>query len=298
MHHHSDKIILVTGATGNQGGATAEALLKNKKFKVRVMVRDPSKEQAKKLHALGAEVVKGDFDDKASLQAAFKGVYGVFNTQNSWQVGVENELKQGKLVADVAKEAGVKVFLHSGLDDNREIGLPTAHADVKKDVERYAISLGLPVAVVSLTFFLQNFTSNMKPKKDGDTYVFSAAIPDNIVMAWVDASDVGPVSAHMFEHPEKYIGRTLYVAGDLKTFPELVQIFTKVTGKKARYQSFPVDVIRKSGMPHAEDLSNMFAAFAIKDMVKLMHMEELKKLHPNLNSIESFFTSTNYTGDY
>ena len=87
--------ILVTGATGKQGGAVARELLA-KGYPIRAMTRNPDAENARALAKLGAEIVRGDFDDAASLTQAVKGVWGVFSVQNTWEAGVEREEEQGK----------------------------------------------------------------------------------------------------------------------------------------------------------------------------------------------------------
>jgi len=76
-----DKIILVTGATGKQGGATARHLIKLG-FKVRALTRKPEGKSAKALNALGIEVIKGNLNDINSLDPAVKGVYGIFAVTN------------------------------------------------------------------------------------------------------------------------------------------------------------------------------------------------------------------------
>jgi hypothetical protein len=97
VHHNLDKIILVSGATGQQGGATARHLLANG-WPVRALTRDARKPAAQALAAKGAEIVEGDFDDRASLAKALEGAYGAFSVQNFWLagVGVEGEIRQGK----------------------------------------------------------------------------------------------------------------------------------------------------------------------------------------------------------
>src|SRR5690242_6452018 len=103
-----NKLIAVTGATGQQGGAVARKLLAEG-WKVRALTRDLDKPAAQELASLGAELVRGDMDDRAELDAAFQGVYGVFSVQNFWlpNVGYEGEIRQGNNVADAAREAGV-----------------------------------------------------------------------------------------------------------------------------------------------------------------------------------------------
>src|SRR5258707_14845347 len=105
----NDKIIAVTGATGQQGGAVARRLLAEG-WQVRALTRDANKPAAKELAALGAEILAGDMDQRSELDAAFNGAYGVFSVQNFWlpNVGFDGEIKQGKNVANAAKAAGVK----------------------------------------------------------------------------------------------------------------------------------------------------------------------------------------------
>ena len=111
---NSEKLILVTGATGTQGGAVARHLLK-KGFKVRAFTRDDTKPAALELKKLVAELFKGDLADKDSISKAVSGVYGVFSVQNFWEHGYDKEVLQGKNIADVAKNAGVKHFVYSSV---------------------------------------------------------------------------------------------------------------------------------------------------------------------------------------
>src|SRR6266516_4111732 len=104
------KSILVTGATGHQGGAVARELLA-RGHRVRAMTRKPQSEPAKALADLGAEVVAGDFDDEASVAKALSGAWGVFAVQNTWEAGVEKEEVQGKRFAEAARQAGVEHFV-------------------------------------------------------------------------------------------------------------------------------------------------------------------------------------------
>src|SRR4030095_1385202 len=99
-------LILVTGATGKQGGAVARELLA-KGYKVRIMTRQPQGSAAKGLSQSGAEVVAGDLDDERSITQARAGAWGAFAVQNGWEAGVEREEEQGKRFAKAAKQAGI-----------------------------------------------------------------------------------------------------------------------------------------------------------------------------------------------
>src|SRR5437899_10480749 len=96
-------VMLVTGATGHQGGAVARELLAPKNT-VRAMTRKPASAAAKALTRQGAEVVKGDLNDAESLRRALQGAWGVFGVQTTWDAGVEGGEAQGKRMAQPARQ--------------------------------------------------------------------------------------------------------------------------------------------------------------------------------------------------
>src|SRR3954453_17396847 len=100
----NEKTILITGATGKQGGATLRHLAKRGGFKLRALTRKPDSDAAKAIAALGAGGVAGDLDDATSLERALAGVWGVFAVQNTWEAGVEKEEEQGKRLAKLARD--------------------------------------------------------------------------------------------------------------------------------------------------------------------------------------------------
>ena len=121
------KIIAVVGATGSQGGGLCRAILAdpNGGFALRAITRDPGKDKAKALAAKGAEVVKADLDDVASLTKAFSGAHGVYCVTNFWEhFSGEKEKAQAKNMADAAKAAGVKHVIWSTLEDTRKLMKP------------------------------------------------------------------------------------------------------------------------------------------------------------------------------
>src|ERR671916_2504543 len=134
--------ILVTGATGNQGGAAARELLANG-CRVKAMTRNPTSEAAQALVAENAEVVRADLDDPSSLESALAGVWGVFTVQNTWEAGVEREEEQGKRIAEIARRQGVQHYVYSSVGSaHRATGIP--HFDNKWRVEETVRGLGLP----------------------------------------------------------------------------------------------------------------------------------------------------------
>jgi uncharacterized protein YbjT (DUF2867 family) len=149
------RVILVSGATGQQGGTVARKLLE-RGFVVRALTRDPEKAEARELADLGAEVVGGDFEDRASIERALAGVYGVFSVQQFWESGYEGEIRQGVQLADAAKAAGVEHFVYSSVGSaHRETGIP--HFDSKWEVEELVRASGVPYTVLRPVFFMQNW---------------------------------------------------------------------------------------------------------------------------------------------
>src|SRR5437762_3202086 len=107
-------VILVTGASGHQGGAVARELL-GRGHRVRAMTRKPDSDAAQVLAGLGAEIVKGDLDDAESLKRAIQGAWGVFAVQNTWEAGVEGEEAQGKRIAEIARKNGVQHYVYTSV---------------------------------------------------------------------------------------------------------------------------------------------------------------------------------------
>ena len=99
--------------------------LAGKGFKIWAMTRKVDSDAAKALAAAGAEIVKGDLDDAASIEAALTGAWGAFAVQNTWEAGVEGEEAQGKRFATVARKVGVQHFVYSSVGSaHRQTGIP------------------------------------------------------------------------------------------------------------------------------------------------------------------------------
>jgi uncharacterized protein YbjT (DUF2867 family) len=131
----SEKLILVTGITGKQGGAVARELL-NQGFKVRGLTRKPDSESAQELKNLGVEIVSGDFNDPKSLVKAATGVHTVFSVSTPFEAGIDAETKQGIAIADAAKEARVNHLVYTSVAGaDRQTGIP--HFDSKYEVEKH-----------------------------------------------------------------------------------------------------------------------------------------------------------------
>ncbi|MBK6538284.1 MAG: NmrA/HSCARG family protein [Ignavibacteria bacterium] len=253
-----DKTILVTGSTGQQGGAVARHLLKDG-WKVRAFVRDEKKESAIELEKSGAELFKGDMNDSESLDKAMEGIYGVFSIQNFWEHGYDGELNHGKAVADAAKKANVQHFLQSSVGGaERNTKLP--HFDVKFEIEKYLKSLNLPVTVIRPVFFMENFKTWFKPVEADGKLTLNMAMKADTKLQMIAVDDIGAISAKIFDNPDKFIGKEIELAGDELTMPEVAELYETNTGKKTEFVELPVSVIRTN----SEEMADMFQWFIDK----------------------------------
>jgi uncharacterized protein YbjT (DUF2867 family) len=253
-----DRSVLVTGATGKQGGAVARELLA-RGYRVRAMTRRPKDEKAQALARLGAEIVQGDLDDPASLPKAVKGVWGVFSVQNTWEAGVEREEEQGKRFAKVCKDAGVRHLVYSSVNSaQRSTGIP--HFDNKWRIEETVRSLGFPShAIIRPVFFMENFLSPwFKPGIDEGKLI--VALKPTTVLQMIAVEDIGRYSAWAFENYRKLNGRALDIAGDAHTMPETARIIGQAAGKKVEFVRAPIEEVRKSSDDYATMLEWFDAA--------------------------------------
>jgi uncharacterized protein YbjT (DUF2867 family) len=237
------KKILVTGATGQQGGAVARELLACG-YNVRAMTRKPKEEKAQALAKLAAEIIQGDLDDSASLQRATKDVWGVFAVQNTWEAGVEKEEQQGIRLAEVSQKAGVQHFVYSSVGSaHRNTGIP--HFDNKWRVEETIRSLDFPsYTIIRPVFFMENFISPwFKPGIDEGKLM--VGIKPNTVLQMIAVEDIGKYGAWAFEKHEQLNGRAIDIAGDACTMPEAAKIIGTASGRKVEFIRTPIEEVRK-----------------------------------------------------
>ncbi len=241
--------ILVTGATGKQGGAVARELLA-RGYRVRAMTRRPDGEAAQGLAELGAEVVRGDLDDPASLVEAVKDMWGVFSVQNTWEAGVEREEEQGKRLARISKEAGVQHFVYSSVGSaDRSTGIP--HFENKWRVEETVRSLDFPsYTILRPVFFMENLlTPWFKPGLDEGR--LTVGIKPDTVLQMIAVRDIGKCGAWAFDDHEALNGRALDIAGDAHTMPETAQIIGAAAGRKIEFVPTPIEEVRRSSEDYA-----------------------------------------------
>lgn len=250
-----DDLILVTGATGQQGGATARELLAAG-HRVRAMTRRPDGEAGRALAALGAEVVQGDLDDPASLDRALSGAWGVFAVQNTWEAGVEQEEVQGNRIAAAAHEARIQHFVYASVGSaHRRTGVP--HFDNKARVEETVRSLGFPsYAILRPVFFMDNFLSPSF-KQAIDQGVLAVSMSPTVPLQMIAVTDIGRYGREAFERHAELNGAALDIAGDALTMPEVAAVISRAAGRTVTHLQVPIGEVRK----FSDDLALMFEWF-------------------------------------
>ncbi|MBJ7289358.1 NmrA/HSCARG family protein [Williamsia sp.] len=254
--HHStrstlpdENVIVVLGATGQQGGSVASAL-RDAGWRVRAVVRDPSSASARQLAAAGIETVTGDLADPTSLRSAFVGAHGVFSVQpSSGQANTEmtddDEVAWGISVADLARDAGVEHFVYSSAIAAGSTPTGIGHFDSKSRVEAHIRGLDIPSTIVRPASFMEILLLPGMGLADGQ---FSFLMRNDQAVQVVAVRDIGLVAAEIFGSPASFVGRTIDLAGDSLTGDELAHHLGTTLGRPISYHRIPDDVLRENDL--------------------------------------------------
>ena len=258
------KILVVFGATGQQGGSVISSVLNDselsKKYKIRAITRDVSKPASKALAERGIDVLVADNDDKASLQKAMKDAYAAFvNIATIYAAdGRGIELRQGKLIADTAVAEGLKYLVYSGSTNcsNKTDGKLTQNwvYDVKSEIEDYIRSLSVKGIFYIPGSFMQNFHTLSVPRPAGDgTYNMVSINAPSTELPLIDIMDTGKWIAGILTKPEQYVGKNFKAATAWYTCEDMARTMSKVTGKTINHKQVPDDVFKGFLPPHSSD---------------------------------------------
>ncbi|QKC97743.1 NmrA/HSCARG family protein [Mesorhizobium sp. NZP2298] len=250
----SKRSILVTGATGQQGGAVARALL-SRGHRVKALTRKPDSEAARQLAAVGAEIVAGDLADTASVVKAARDVDTMFLMGNSYEAGLEEETRQGILAADAAKAAGIGHLIYSSVADaDKKTGIP--HFESKYLVEQHVRQLGIPYTISAPVAFMENAVApwSIDALRQG---IHAFALPPKRVVQLVALADIGAFVAALAERREQVFGKRFDFAGDELSGEEQARILSEAIGRPIRYQEIPIAAARQQ----SEDAALMFEWF-------------------------------------
>jgi len=248
----NERTILITGATGHQGGAVARAL-RSSGFNLRGLTRKPESRQAAALARDGVDVVKGDLDDEATLRRVLAGAWGVFGVQNTLEAGVEREEVQGKRLAMLAREAGVEHYVYTSVGSaHKQTGVP--HFDNKWRIEETVRGLRFPSHVILRpVFFMENLVAPFSLQGDR----LSSALGPSTRLQMIAVDDIGWFGARAFTDAAALNRREIDIASDVRTMPEAAEILTTALGRPIAFAQTPNEQVRQ----YSEDTALMLEWF-------------------------------------
>lgn len=302
------KPLLITGATGKQGGALINALIadKSNQFLILAVTRDANSPSSQKLLAKSDNIklIQGNLDDAAQLFAAAEKasegqkIWGVYSVQVSMGRGVttDGEVKQGNDLIDEAIKHGVQHFVYSSVErggDERswDNETPIGHFATKHKIEHHlrdnAGSMGW--TILRPVAFMDNLQPGFPSK------VFLTALRDTLGpkgrMQYVAASDIGVFGAKAFLDPKTWNHKAIGLAGDEFTFEELSARFQNATGQPA---GTTFSFLGGFLMWAVAELGHMIRWFAEEGYGA--NVKELRKMHPGLLDFETWLKKeSNFT---
>jgi uncharacterized protein YbjT (DUF2867 family) len=269
------KVIAVVGATGAQGGGLVRAILADPdgEFSARAVTRDPGKEQAQALAAAGAEVVRADLDDEASLRRAFEGAYGVFAVTNFWEhFSGDKEVEQARNLARAAADAGIGHVIWSTLEDTRRFvpleddRMPTLqdhykvpHFDAKETANAAFTEAGVPTTFLYTSFYWENLIYFGLGPKRGEDEALAITYPlGESRLPGIAVADIGRVAYAVFKAGDDYVGKSVYISGENLTGAQMAAALSAALGEDVVYNDVDPDAYRDFGFPGADEVGNMF----------------------------------------
>lgn len=304
---NTEKTIVVLGSTGAQGGGLVRAMLNDPdhEFAVRAITTDKSSDKAKELIKLGAEVVEANLDNPDSINNAFQGAYGAYCVTFFWNhFSPEKEKEHARTMAEAARNAGVKHVIWSTLEDTRkwiplnDNRMPTLkekykvpHFDAKGESNHFFTDIGLPVTLLNTSFYWDNFIYfGLGPKKGPDGKLVITLPMGDKKLPGIAASDIGKCAMGIFKAGDKYIGKTLGIAGEHLTGTKMAETFSNVLGKEIVYNAVTPEEYRNFGFPGADDMGNMFQFKRDFEMeyTRSRDIEFTRSLNPSLLNFNEF----------
>ncbi len=230
------KLVLVTGVTGRQGGAVAQALIENG-VRVGVMTRNPSSDRAVAMASLGVELIQGGFDDSNSLDTAMSSVSGVFVVTNFWEHDYDGEVRHEMNVVDAANLADVSHLIFTSVaNTDQQTGIP--HFDSKYEIERYIYGAGVPYTILRPVSFMENWEYDREKIMAGE---ISSPFSESTRLQQISVRDIGRLAALAFSYSESWLGRNLDIAADEYSMKEVVDLFSQIIGNAVVFEKLPWD---------------------------------------------------------
>lgn len=262
------RTVLVTGATGLQGGAVARALLA-RGHRVRALTRDPAAPAARELAALGATPVAGDFDDPATLRAAAEGADTVYLMSTPLEQGPQGETRQALGALDALSAAGPAHLIYgsaAAADQGTGIDWFDSKIPVEKAVQRYPSRWTIVAPVVFMN--VARAPHVLAALRYGRLAM--ALAPDR-PLQYVDPRDIGGFVARVAERPGDFDGQRVEIASQELTGPELAAVLGEATHRQVSYQEMELAQLREYGGPQLVAMFRWFSEVGFSVDVPGLH---------------------------
>jgi uncharacterized protein YbjT (DUF2867 family) len=277
----NDKIIFVTGGTGKQGGAVARTLAAAG-FVVKVLTRNPGSAKAQALKAPNLQLVKGDLNNADTYREYLNDVYGVFSVQ-TFENGIQKEIRQGVTLASVAKDHGVEHFIYSSLvGADLDSGVP--HMESKSIIENHIRQIGLPHTILRPASLYENF---LIPQVRNGIEKGKLVQPTNgnTILQYVATADIGKAARKMFLERQKSLGRTIPLATEQLTTLQVADKFSAVLNKTVKYQKLPGIIAR---LALGKSVYKMFQWMNESNRFQNEDLDTTRQEFPDLLSLEDW----------
>ena len=246
--------VLVTGATGKQGGHLVGELLA-RGHSVRALTRNPESPAAAALAQRGVTIVTGNFEDQKSLERAARGVDTVFAMSTPFESGAQTETREGINIVRAASTAGVTHLVYTSVAGaDRATGIP--HFDSKFEVEKEIRRAGVPFTIVAPVFFMENFLADWMLAGIAKGSI-ALALPATRRVQQIAVADIAQFTALVIERRDGFLGKRIDIASDELTVPTAAAAISEASGRHIEYTALPIDAVRQQN----EDLARMFAWF-------------------------------------
>lgn len=273
--------ILVFGATGRQGGSAARALLQAG-WPVRAFVRDTASPKSIALRDADIELVRGSFDDVATIRAAMRDAYGVFSVLPGNLA--QEEVRAGIAIADLAVESGVVHFVYSSGASAGDKLTGVARFDAKPRIEAHIRGLPVTATIIRPMIFMEMLVRPGFGLEEG-RYTFFLRPDQSMQLIAVD--DIGKFAAAIFADRTRFGGKTLKIAGDSVTGSELEAILTHAAGRPITYTRFPEEFLAAN-----PDLGHMAASLDAGPLADHVDLNVMREINPEMLSFRSWLAGS------
>ena len=284
--------VLVTGATGAQGGSVARTLLA-RGHEVVALTRKPESSAAHALARAGARVVAGDLADRTALFRLIHEADAVFGLTNYWE-HFGAEVTHGKNLVDACRERravhlDLSTLASAAEASGGEISVP--HLETKREIEAHARASSVEPTFLHVAYYYENFLTWFAPRRDHGGALSFGFPQGDAALAAVSVADVGAVVASVLEEGSSTRGRTIGVVGDELPCAQYAEAMSRVVGESITYRHVPREVFAQLGFPGAEDLAARFEFTRRFVGSRRADREETRRRNPGVSDFSAWATA-------